>query len=72
MGGGRMGSKGYYVQPTVFTDVKDSMVIAKEEIFGPVMQARSLTRLAVPFAYVYVYLSPCRHACRRALTSGGS
>ena len=30
--------KGYYVQPTVFSDVTDSMRIAKEEIFGPVMQ----------------------------------
>jgi aldehyde dehydrogenase (NAD+) len=28
---------GYFVQPTVFTDVKDEMTIAKEEIFGPVM-----------------------------------
>ncbi|KAL4887811.1 aldehyde dehydrogenase domain-containing protein [Aspergillus ambiguus] len=27
---------GYFVQPTVFTDVKDSMRIAKEEVFGPV------------------------------------
>merc|ERR1719420_1901660 len=38
LGGGRLGSKGYYVQPTVFTDVNDDMKIAKEEIFGPVMQ----------------------------------
>mmetsp|Transcript_17492 Transcript_17492/g.25713 ORF Transcript_17492/g.25713 Transcript_17492/m.25713 type:complete len:504 (-) Transcript_17492:387-1898(-) len=36
-GGGRLGDKGYFVQPTVFTDVEDDMVIAKEEIFGPVM-----------------------------------
>src|SRR5262245_7670035 len=36
-GGGRVGSRGYFVQPTVFTDVKDDMKIAKEEIFGPVM-----------------------------------
>jgi len=38
LGGGRDGTKGYYVQPTVFTDVTDDMKIAKEEIFGPVMQ----------------------------------
>jgi len=38
LGGGRAGNKGYYVQPTVFTEVKDEMKIAKEEIFGPVMQ----------------------------------
>lgn len=37
-GGGRHGDKGYFVQPTVFTDVQDHMRIAKEEIFGPVMQ----------------------------------
>ncbi len=29
--------KGYYVQPTVFADVKPEMTIAKEEIFGPVL-----------------------------------
>lgn len=29
--------KGYFIEPTVFTDVKDDMIIAKEEIFGPVM-----------------------------------
>jgi acyl-CoA reductase-like NAD-dependent aldehyde dehydrogenase len=35
-GGSRWGDKGYYIQPTVFADVKDNMRIAKEEIFGPV------------------------------------
>ncbi|WP_257348259.1 aldehyde dehydrogenase family protein [Pseudalkalibacillus decolorationis] len=29
--------KGYYVKPTVFADVKNDMIIAQEEIFGPVM-----------------------------------
>jgi len=29
--------KGYFIKPTVFTDVKNSMRIAKEEIFGPVL-----------------------------------
>jgi len=37
-GGAQEGTKGFYVQPTVFGDVKDDMKIAKEEIFGPVMQ----------------------------------
>jgi aldehyde dehydrogenase (NAD+) len=37
-GGSRLGTKGYYVAPTVFTEVQDDMTIAKEEIFGPVMQ----------------------------------
>lgn len=36
-GGSRHGDKGYFIQPTVFTDVTDDMTIAKEEIFGPVM-----------------------------------
>jgi aldehyde dehydrogenase (NAD+) len=36
-GGGRVGDKGYFIQPTVFADVQDDMKIAKEEIFGPVM-----------------------------------
>lgn len=29
--------KGYYIQPTVFADVTNDMVIAQEEIFGPVI-----------------------------------
>jgi len=37
-GGSRHGNEGYFVQPTVFGDVKDDMRICKEEIFGPVMQ----------------------------------
>ncbi|KAL8153188.1 hypothetical protein V2J09_010948 [Rumex salicifolius] len=36
-GGNRCGDKGYYIEPTIFTDVKDDMVIAREEIFGPVL-----------------------------------
>ncbi len=36
-GGKRVGDKGYFIEPTVFADVKDEMKIAKEEIFGPVM-----------------------------------
>ncbi|MDM5228488.1 aldehyde dehydrogenase family protein [Cytobacillus sp. NJ13] len=36
--GGEKGfEKGYFVQPTIFADVQDHMVIAREEIFGPVM-----------------------------------
>ncbi|XP_015747877.1 PREDICTED: aldehyde dehydrogenase, mitochondrial-like [Acropora digitifera] len=37
-GGAKHGDKGFFVQPTVFSDVQDDMRIAKEEIFGPVMQ----------------------------------
>ncbi|UJR18208.1 hypothetical protein I4U23_005109 [Adineta vaga] len=36
-GGKRANNTGYFVQPTVFSDVKDNMKIAREEIFGPVM-----------------------------------
>lgn len=35
-GGEKFSSKGYYIQPTVFSNVHDNMLIAKEEIFGPV------------------------------------
>ncbi|ELU18353.1 hypothetical protein CAPTEDRAFT_177698 [Capitella teleta] len=35
-GGCRYGDKGYFIKPTVFSDVKDDMRIAREEIFGPV------------------------------------
>lgn len=30
---------GYYVNPTIFADVQNSMAIAQEEIFGPVLSA---------------------------------
>ncbi len=36
-GGTRRGETGCFVTPTVFADVRDDMVIAREEIFGPVM-----------------------------------
>lgn len=36
-GGEKAFEKGYFVQPTIFADVEDHMVIAREEIFGPVM-----------------------------------
>ncbi len=30
-------NKGYYIQPTIFANVKNTMSIAREEIFGPVL-----------------------------------
>lgn len=33
--------KGFYVQPTVFTNVKDDMTIYREEIFGPIVAISS-------------------------------
>lgn len=35
-GGLQRGGEGYFVEPTIFTDVSPSMKIAQEEIFGPV------------------------------------
>jgi aldehyde dehydrogenase (NAD+) len=39
LGGGRPNHlpKGWYVEPTLFVDVDNSMTIAREEIFGPVL-----------------------------------
>ncbi len=44
VGGGRPAHlpKGWYVEPTLFADVDNSMTIAREEIFGPVI-------VAIPF-----------------------
>jgi aldehyde dehydrogenase (NAD+) len=36
-GGGRYGTAGFFVQPTLFDGVRDEMSIATDEIFGPVM-----------------------------------
>lgn len=36
-GGSRVGDRGFFIEPTVFADVRDDMKIAQEEIFGPVM-----------------------------------
>lgn len=36
VGGARAGDKGYFVQPTLFTEVNPNMSIVREEIFGPV------------------------------------
>jgi aldehyde dehydrogenase (NAD+) len=36
-GGKRHGKKGFFVEPTIFDNVRDDMAIAKDEIFGPVV-----------------------------------
>lgn len=36
IGGKRFGTKGYYIQPTIFSNVTTDMKIMQEEIFGPV------------------------------------
>lgn len=34
---------GFYIEPTIFSDVKSDMTIAREEIFGPVLSVMSFT-----------------------------
>ena len=41
----RHGDVGYFVEPTVFSNVQDNMTIAKEEIFGPVQSIMKVTYL---------------------------
>ncbi|MCO7176003.1 aldehyde dehydrogenase family protein [Sporolactobacillus kofuensis] len=38
-GGTTIEGSGYFIPPTIFTDVTDEMTIAREEIFGPVVSA---------------------------------
>jgi aldehyde dehydrogenase (NAD+) len=47
-GGNRVnldGSQGYFVEPTIFRDVRNDMKIAREEIFGPVLATLSFDDL---------------------------
>jgi phenylacetaldehyde dehydrogenase len=44
-GGGRLGARGYFVQPTVVKDVNPKMSIVREEIFGPVVVAEPFTKV---------------------------
>jgi len=37
LGGNRHGTEGYFIEPTIFTDVKPDQKIMREEIFGPVV-----------------------------------
>jgi aldehyde dehydrogenase (NAD+) len=39
------GGKGFYVEPTIFRDVRNDMKIAREEIFGPVLATLSFDDL---------------------------
>jgi aldehyde dehydrogenase (NAD+) len=44
-GGNRVGDKGFFVEPTIFDNVKDEMAIAKDEIFGPVVSVLPFKKL---------------------------
>ncbi|XP_059431651.1 aldehyde dehydrogenase 1-like [Corylus avellana] len=36
-GGKSLHEKGYYIEPAIFTDFKEEILIAKDEIYGPVI-----------------------------------
>ncbi len=40
-GGSRHGDRGYFIEPTIFENVRDEMSIATDEIFGPVLTVMS-------------------------------
>ena len=44
-GGKKVDRAGYFIEPTVFDDVRDDMTVAKEEIFGPVLCAMKFSDL---------------------------
>ena len=80
-GGHRMDRDGFYLEPTVFSDVTDDMTIAQEEIFGPVMavldfdtEDEAITRAnATPFglsAGVFTSDLSRGHRVIRALQAG--
>ena len=54
-GGERAGDKGYFIKPTVFSDVTDDMKIAKEEVGSSIMDncanvQGSLTKVSIKTA----------------------
>ena len=38
-GGDRIGNEGYFIEPTILTDIRPEMSVMREEIFGPVLCA---------------------------------
>jgi phenylacetaldehyde dehydrogenase len=45
VGGHKLGTKGYFVEPTVLVDTTQNMKVMQEEIFGPVVCAVPFTDL---------------------------
>jgi len=43
IGGKRKGDKGYFIEPTIFSNVTEDMKIMQEEIFGPVCSIAKFT-----------------------------
>jgi aldehyde dehydrogenase (NAD+) len=66
-------TKGYYVRPTIFSNVNNDMVIAREEIFGPVLailpyrDEEEAIRIANDTPYglaAYIWSADLAHATR--------
>lgn len=57
VGGKRLGDKGYFVSPSVYTKTSHSLRMVQEEIFGPVMVAEPFTDLdeLMPLANDSIY-----------------
>jgi hypothetical protein len=64
--------KGNYVTPTVFADVDNSMRIAQEEIFGPVLVVIATTTRTTPSASPTTPSTACPAACGPATRSAPS
>ncbi|XWS52885.1 hypothetical protein CRYUN_Cryun11dG0110800 [Craigia yunnanensis] len=50
-GGEQLGSKGYYIQPTVFSNVQADMLIVKDKILGPVPSISKFKDFEVDIAF---------------------
>lgn len=48
---------GFFMEPTVFTNVEDHMYLAKEESFGPIMVISKFQNGCVPQAHCVVGVS---------------
>jgi len=46
-GGEKLGTKGHFIAPTIFTNCDPSMTIVREEIFGPVMAIQRFSTLDI-------------------------
>jgi len=43
LGGGRLGSQGYFIEPTIITNAPEDSKVMREEIFGPVVCINTFT-----------------------------
>ena len=54
-GGERVGDKGFYVQPTVFADVKDNMSIATDEVLDSINPDETFNSLFIWYILLAIY-----------------